>query len=120
METKKGYCAKARYLHGAASKVRRVADHIRRVPYPQAVSILESLPHKGARFLTKVVKSAASNALYANKKLDEEMLYIKELFVNEGPQQKRVWARGRGRADRLIKRSCHIVVVVDEIQGMGA
>ena len=120
VEAKKGYSAQARYLHMAASKVRRVADHIRRVPYPQAVSILESLPHKGARFLTKVVKSAASNALYENKKLDEEMLYIKELLVNEGPQQKRVWARGRGRADRLIKRSCHIIVVVDEIQGMGA
>jgi large subunit ribosomal protein L22 len=118
VEAKKGYSAQARYLHMAASKVRRVADHIRRVPYPQAVSILESLPHKGARFLTKVVKSAASNALYENKKLDEEMLYIKELLVNEGPQQKRVWARGR--ADRLIKRSCHIIVVVDEIQGMGA
>ena len=38
------------------------------------------------------------------------------LYVNEGPQAKRVWPRGRGRADRLIKRSCHIVVVLDEIQ----
>lgn len=120
MEAKKGYRAEARFMHMAASKVRRVADHVRRVPYPQAMSLLESLPHKGARLLKKVVKSAASNALYENKKLDEEMLYVKELLVNEGPQQKRVWARGRGRADRLIKRSCHIVVVVDEIQGMGA
>ena len=120
MEPKKGYTAHARFLHMAASKVRPIADHIRRVPYPQAVAILESLPHKGARLLRKVVKSAASNALYENKKLDEEMLYIRELFVNEGPQQKRVWARGRGRADRLIKRSCHIVVVMDEIQSKGA
>jgi large subunit ribosomal protein L22 len=120
MEAKKGYSAKARYMHMAASKVRPIADHVRRVPYPQAVAILESLPHKSAKLLIKVVKSAASNALYENKKLDEEMLYVKELFVNEGPQAKRVWARGRGRADRLIKRSCHIVVVVDEIQGMGA
>ena len=116
MDARKGYSAQGRYLHMAASKVRRVADHVRRVPYPQAVAILESLPHKGARLLTKVVKSAASNALYENKKLDEEMLYVKELYVNEGPQAKRVWPRGRGRADRLIKRSCHIVVVLDEIQ----
>jgi len=120
VDAKKGYSAQARFMHMAASKVRRVADNVRRVPYPQAMAILESLPHKGARLLTKVVRSAASNALYANKKLDEEMLYVKELLVNEGPQAKRVWARGRGRADRLIKRSCHIVVVVDEIEGMGA
>ena len=120
MEAKKGYRAEARYMHMAASKARPVADHVRRVPYPEAMAILESMPHKGARLIKRVVKSAASNALYENKKLDEEMLYIRELFVNEGPQQKRVWARGRGRADRLIKRSCHIVVIMDEIQSKGA
>lgn len=115
MEAKKGYSAHARYLRIAASKVRPVADQVRKRPYGEAMALLESLPHKGARMLRKVIHSAASNALFQNKNLDEDMLYIRELQVNEGMRMKRVWPRARGRADRLMKRSCHISVVMDEI-----
>ena len=119
MEAKKGYSAQARHLRVSPSKVRPIADHVRRAPYSEAIAKLEALPHKGAKLLRKVIQSAASNALYENKRLDEEMLYIKELLVDEGPRLKRMWPRGRGRADQLLKRSCHITVVVDEIQGLG-
>ena len=115
MEERTGYRAHAKYLRISASKVRRVADIVRKKPYSEAIAILDTLPHKGARLLRKVIKSAAANALYNNKKLDEEMLYISELQVNEGPTMKRVWPRARGRADRLLKRTCHISVVLDEI-----
>lgn len=114
-----GYRAEAKYLLIAPSKVRRVADTIRRKPYSEAIAILEHLPHKGAKLLYKVLKSAAANALYQNKKLDEDMLYVKELLVNEGPRMKRMWIRGRGRADILQRRMSHIKVVVDEIQKVG-
>ncbi|MFQ3619831.1 MAG: 50S ribosomal protein L22 [Spirochaetales bacterium] len=114
-----GYRAEAKYLLIAPSKVRRVADTIRRKPYTEAMAILEHLPHKGARFIAKVLKSAVANALYQNKKLDEDMLYIKELLVNEGPRMKRMWIRGRGRADILLKRMSHIKVVVDEMKKVG-
>lgn len=120
MAEKSGYRAESKYLLIAPSKVRRVAVNIRRKPYAEAVAILESLPHKGARFLKKVVKSAGANALYQNKNLDEDMLFIKELLVNEGPRMKRMWLRGRGRADLLLKRMSHITVVVDEIRKAGA
>lgn len=119
MAEKSGYKAEAKYLLIAPSKVRRVADTIRRKPYSEAIALLEHLPHKGAKLLYKVVKSAAANALYQNKKLDEDMLYIKELLVNEGPRMKRMWIRGRGRADILQRRMSHIKVVVDEIQKVG-
>ncbi len=118
-EVKKGYSAQARHLKMSPSKVRPIADHVRRAPYADAMAKLDALPHKGARLLRKVIKSAASNALYENKQLDEEMLYVKELLINEGPRLKRMWPRGRGRADQLLKRTCHITVVVDEIQGVG-
>jgi len=72
------------------------------------------MPHRGARLIRKTVKSAAGSALERNKKLDEDMLYIKDVQVNEGPRIKRVWFRGRGRADMLLKRMCHITVVIDE------
>ncbi len=119
METKKGYRATAKYLMISPTKVRPIANNIRMKPYTEAMAILESMPQKGAGFLRKVVKSAASNALSQNKNLDEEMLYVKELQVNEGPRLKRVWPRARGRRDILLKRMSHIYVVVDEISGMG-
>ena len=119
MEAKKGYQAHAKNLLIAPSKVRPIADIVRRKPYTEAMAILESLPNKGAFLLKKVIKSAASNALFQNKKLDEERLYIKELQINEGPRMKRVWARARGRRDILLKRMSHISVVVDEIGKTG-
>ncbi|MDR0597648.1 MAG: 50S ribosomal protein L22 [Treponema sp.] len=118
-EKKPGYRAVSKFLRASPFKVRPVANLIRRKPYPEAMSTLENLPHKGARLLRKTVKSAASNALSANKQLMEDMLYVKEIFVDEGPRMKRVWFRGRGRADMLLKRMCHITVVIDETSKAG-
>lgn len=115
MEAKKGYSAFARGLPMSAKKVRPVADEIRRQPYTKAIAILENMPNKSAWLLKKVVMSAAANALYANKQLDESSLVVAELMVDEGPSMTRIWPRARGRADQLKKRSCHISVVVDEI-----
>ena len=116
---KLGYTARVRFLLISPFKVRRIATNLRRKPYSEAISILESMPHKAARLLKKVISSAAANALYNNKRLDEDMLYIKELQVNEGPRMKRMWPRARGRADRLLKRMTHILVVLDEIGESG-
>ena len=113
-EDKSGYRAISKYLIGSPHKIRPVADLVRRLPYPEAVSILDNMPHKGARLITKTVKSAASNALVSNKKLDEDMLYVREIYIDEGPRLKRIWFRGRGRADMQLKRMCHITVVIDE------
>lgn len=115
MEAKKGYKAIAKNLPMSPFKIRPIADNIRRKPYSEAVAILENLPNKGAKFLKKVIQSAAANALNQNNMLDEDSLYIKELMVDGGPIQKRMWPRSRGRADRLLKRSSHISVVVEEI-----
>lgn len=112
---KKGYKATAKRLPMSAKKIRPFADNIRKKPYSEAVAVLESMPNKSAFLLKKVVQSAAANAIFHNKQLDEDMLFVKTVMVDEGPSQRRVWARARGRADRLIKRSCHIFVVVEEI-----
>ena len=118
MEAKKGYKASASNLLISPTKLRPVANIVRRKPYAQAMAILENLPNKGAALLSKVVQSAASNALAQNKQLDEEMLYIKELLVDEGPRMRRVWARGRGRRDLLVKRMSRVSVIVEEIAGL--
>jgi large subunit ribosomal protein L22 len=109
-----GYRAVTKYLIVSPFKIRPVADLIRRKPYPEAVALLENMPHKGARIIRKTVVSAAYNALSLNKQLAEDMLYIKEIKIDEGPRMRRVWFRARGRADMLLKRMCHITVVIDE------
>ncbi|MDR0589948.1 MAG: 50S ribosomal protein L22 [Spirochaetaceae bacterium] len=115
-EKREGFWAVTRYLIASPFKIRPVADLVRRKPYPEAISILENMPHKGARLIKKTVKSAASNALSLNKQLVEDMLYVKRIQIDEGPRMKRIWFRARGRADMLLKRMCHITVVIDEVQ----
>jgi large subunit ribosomal protein L22 len=109
-----GYRAVTRFLLVSPYKIRPVANLVRRKPYTEAVSLLENMPHKGAKLIRKTVVSAASNALNRDKQLEEDMLYIREILVDEGPRMKRVWFRGKGRADMRLKRMCHITVVVDQ------
>ncbi len=114
MAENKGYVATTKFLIASPTKVRPVANVIKRKSCTEAAAILEVMPQKGAKLLSKTLKSAVSNALNRNKQLDEDMLYIKEIRIDEGPRLKRVWFRGRGRADQLLRRMCHITVVVDE------
>ena len=86
-----GYKAVAKFVRISPFKARRVADVVRSRPYPEAVAILNNLPNKGARLVRKVIESAAANALSNNRSLDEGMLYVSELYVNEGPRMKRLW-----------------------------
>jgi large subunit ribosomal protein L22 len=114
-DKKQGYRATAKWLIASPTKVRPVADLVVRRPYAEAIAILDNVPNKGARLIKKVVASAAANALDRNRKLDEDMLYVKEIRIDEGPRMRRVWFRSRGSADMLVKRMCHISCVIDEI-----
>ena len=112
-----GYVATTKFLIASPTKVRPVANVIRSKSTTEALAILDVMPQKGARLISGTLKSAVANALYANKKLDEDMLYVREIRIDEGPRLKRVWFRGRGRADQLLRRMCHITVIVDEKAG---
>ena len=112
-----GYRAVTKFLVASPTKVRPVANVIKRKTCSEAMAILENMPQKGAKLIRGIVKSAVSNAFSLNKKLDEDMLYVKEIRIDEGPRLKRVWFRGKGRADMLLKRMCHIIVVVAEKAG---
>jgi large subunit ribosomal protein L22 len=110
-----GYIAKSKFILVSPHKIRPVADLIRGKLYADAVTLLNNMPHKGAKLIGKTLKSAGANALTLNKRLDESMLFVKTVVVDDGPRMKRIWYRARGRADMLLKRMSHITVVVDEI-----
>ncbi len=118
MTEKSGYRATTKYLIASPTKVRPVANVIKRKACSDAMAVLEHMPQKGARLISQTMKSAVANALHANKQLDEDMLFVKEIRIDEGPRLKRLWCRGRGRADIQLKRMCHITVVVDEKAGV--
>ena len=112
-----GYSAKAKFLMMSPSKIRPVANLIRNKDYEEACSICSSVPCKGARLIKKVLVSAGENAKYSNRNLTDDMLYVSEIKIEEGPRLKRVWPRSHGRRDLLLKRMSHISVVVSEKAG---
>jgi large subunit ribosomal protein L22 len=92
-------------------KVRLVVNVVRGKQVDEALAILRFMPQHSARDVAAVLKSAKANA-ENNLLLDPQTLYIKEIAANEGPRMKRIHARARGRADRIVKRMSHITVTV--------
>jgi large subunit ribosomal protein L22 len=72
-------------------------------------------PSKGAKALHKVLVSAMANAA-ENHGLTPESLQIANISVDEGPRLKRIQARAMGRANRIIKKTSHITVVVEDVE----
>jgi large subunit ribosomal protein L22 len=93
-------------------KVRVVADMIRGRSVADALTILRMQRRKAADMLTKVLGSAIANAA-ENDKADADKLVVTEVAIDCGPVQKRFLARSMGRANRIIKRTSHVTVVVD-------
>ncbi len=97
----------------SVKKVKRIIDLVRGKKVVEALQILQFLPSPAAYQVAKVVKSAAANA--ENELVARVSdLRIVEIYANEGPRMKRFRARARGRVSRIIRRSSHITVVVDE------
>ncbi|QGG80856.1 50S ribosomal protein L22 [Litorivicinus lipolyticus] len=98
----------------SAQKARLVADQIRGKRVDQALDILSFSTRKGAAIVKKVLESAVANAEH-NEGKDIDDLKVSTIFVDEGMTMKRIRPRAKGRADRILKRSCHITVKVSEI-----
>jgi large subunit ribosomal protein L22 len=106
----------AAILRGAqlsAQKARLVADQVRGKNVSEALIILEFSPKKGAGLMKKVLESAIANAEH-NEGADVDELNVSTIFVDEGTTMKRIRPRAKGRADRILKRSCHITIKVSE------
>ncbi|VAY02378.1 50S ribosomal protein L22 [Arsenophonus endosymbiont of Aleurodicus dispersus] len=102
-----------RYARSSAQKVRLVIDLIRGKKVSQAIEILNYTNKKAACLVKKVLESAIANAEH-NDGADIDDLKITRILVNEGPTRKCIMPRAKGRADRILKRTSHITVVVSD------
>ncbi len=105
----------ARYIRIPNSKVRFVLDLIRGKRYEDAVNLLKNLNKSSSPVVLKVLNSAAANA-ENNLAMSKDNLYVAECYATNAPQMKRMMPRARGRADRILKRSCHITIRLDELK----
>ncbi|PLY16974.1 MAG: 50S ribosomal protein L22 [Sedimenticola sp.] len=105
--------AKLRHARLSAQKGRLVADQIRGLSVEQALNILVFSNKKGAVLMKKVLDSAIANA-ENNEGADIDELKISAVTVDEGPTMKRIRARAKGRAARILKRTSHITVTVSD------
>lgn len=105
------------HLKGArlsAQKARLVADQIRGKGVEEALLVLNYSPQKGAAIIKKILNSAIANAEH-NEGADVDELKVSTICVDEGMTMKRIMPRAKGRADRILKRSCHITITVADI-----
>jgi len=105
--------AVAKYIRMSPQKVRLVADLIRGKRVEDARVLLQFTTKYAAEPVQKALLSALANAKQ-NPNIDEHILYVKEIFVDQGPSLKRWRARAQGRAASIKKRTSHITVVLDE------
>jgi len=104
--------AVARYIRMSPYKVREVLDIIRGKSYIEALAILEATSRAAAPVIKKVLNSAAANAEH-NLSMNKSDLKIASAFCDGGPTLKRMMPRARGTANRILKRTSHITIVLD-------
>lgn len=105
--------AKLSYARVSVQKACFVLDAIRGKDLNTALGIVTYNPRYASSLVKKLLESAAANA-ENNNNMDRETLYVAECYADQGPTMKRVQPRAQGRAYRILKRTSHITVVLDE------
>jgi large subunit ribosomal protein L22 len=103
-----------RYVRTSPLKVRAIVDAVKGQPVERGLSTLKFMPQKAARIVAKVIRSAVANA-DENLGIDVDSLVIKNVIADQGPMLKRFRARARGRGTRILKRTSHITVILEEL-----
>jgi large subunit ribosomal protein L22 len=109
-----GYEATHRFARISAQKVRPLANLIRGKHADEALEILKYMPHRGARLLEKVLKSALGNAEDLRAP-NMSGLVVVDARIDGGPILKRIQPRARGMAFMIKRRMAHIHVELDSI-----
>lgn len=105
--------AHAKHIRISPRKVKIVCDLIRGKDTGTATAILMNTPKAASEVLLKLLKSAIANA-ENNHSMDADNLFISKIYANPGPVMKRIHARAQGRAFRILKRTSHITIALNE------
>lgn len=105
--------AVARYIRISSRKVKIVIDLIRGKSVNEALAILEYTPKAASEPVTKLLNSAIANA-ENNLDMSRDSLYVAEVYADQGPTLKRFRPRAKGSASRIVKRTSHITVILDQ------
>lgn len=105
--------AKLRNADMSAQKARLVADMVRGMAVGPAIDRLKFTQKKAATVIQKLLESAIANA-ENNNGADIDELKVGKIFVDEAQTLKRFQARAKGRGNRILKRRCHITIVVSQ------
>jgi large subunit ribosomal protein L22 len=97
----------------SAQKMREVVRQIQGLPALQAQAVLAVVPRKGARFVAKTLQSAIANAEH-NKNAKVESLRVKEAVAGTASTLRRFTPKARGSAGPILKRNCHIKIVLSD------
>ncbi|MCI1931296.1 MAG: 50S ribosomal protein L22 [Clostridia bacterium] len=105
--------ATAKYVGIPASKAKIVLDQIQGKDVKTAAALLKYNPRIAAEIIGKVLNSAVANA-ENNLGMDVSKLFVEEVIAGQGPTLKRIRPRAQGRAYKILKRSCHISIILNE------
>lgn len=105
--------ATAKYVRISSSKVKIVIDLIRGKNVAEAKAILMHTNKSASEPVSKLLDSAIANA-ENNLEMAKDTLYIAEIYAGQGPTLKRFRARAQGRASRILKRTSHITIILDQ------
>ena len=104
----------------SAQKMREMVRQIQGLPAAQAEAVLKVVPRKSARVVAKTLKSAIANAedLKQHKPefnaLQTEKLWVKEALAGTATSLKRFTPKARGSAGPIVKRNCHVKIVLSD------
>lgn len=108
----------ANYVRISAQKCRLVTELIKERYVGEALTILHfSKKKKASNIVEKTLRSAIANAQQKAPNIDVDSLFISRIFVNQGPQWKRWRAAPMGRASRILKRTSHVHIFLEEKEG---
>lgn len=105
--------ASLKYARISARKIKIVIDLIRGKKVDEALAILKYTPKAASPLVEKVLKSAIANA-ENNHNMKSDLLYIDQIYANQGPTMKRIRAATQGRANRIRKRTSHLQIILKE------
>ena len=101
-------------IRQSAKKVRHVLDEVKNSKVNDALTKLNFMNKKSAKFIHQTISSAVSNIMQQEDSFDVDNLYIKKAYVDQRPTMKRFRPAAMGRAVRILKRTSHLTIVISD------